>query len=198
MPTEPRPADEGWPIFPSLGQASLLGPALERLGSVLTELRGYQETLRSIDPQGQALEVARLRAEATAEVLAAQQNAAKAAEAATRTTEQLAAERAAWERERSNHEAATVQLRGHRQGQDSLSPNNSQARAAAAKAQADAADQRVANAEEVNRKGPNVQPKRRRQSTSSGSTSQTHSPRSRKRRYEPKPLSWSSIRPGPS
>ena len=89
----------------------MVDPALERLGAVQPDLRGYQATLRSIDPGTSGSgRIARVRAEATAEVLAAQQNAATAAEAAARPTEQLAAERATWEREHSDHEAAIVQL----------------------------------------------------------------------------------------
>lgn len=86
---------------PDPAPGDLLGPALGRLGAVLEDLRGYEATLRSIDPGLQALEIARIRAEATAEVLAAQQAGAKAAEEAARSSERLAAERAGWEVERT-------------------------------------------------------------------------------------------------
>ncbi|MDQ1391868.1 MAG: hypothetical protein QOF30_845 [Acidimicrobiaceae bacterium] len=179
---------------PQPAPGELLSPALERLGAVLTDLRGYEATLRSIDPGRQAVEIARVRAEATAEVLAAQQNAANVAEAAARTGEQLAAERTAWEREHSDHEAAIAKLRAevstardraastqdaldaaltaHRADLDRrdllaaqaaaahedeigrLSEQLDQTRTAvsAAKARADAADQRAAHAEDAYRK----------------------------------------------
>ena len=86
---------------PEPAPGDLLGPALARLGAVLEDLRGYEATLRSIDPGLQAMEIARIRAEATAEVLAAQQAGAKAAEKAARSSERLAVERAGWERERA-------------------------------------------------------------------------------------------------
>lgn len=85
---------------PEPAPGDLLGPALARLGAVLEDLRGYEATLRSIDPGLQAMEIARIRAEATAEVLAAQQAGAKAAEEAARSSERLAVERAGWEGER--------------------------------------------------------------------------------------------------
>lgn len=74
-----------------------MGSALDRLAEVSEELRRQHETLRSIDPTQQALQTARVRAEATAEVLAAQQAAATAAEDASRGRAQLVAERGAWE-----------------------------------------------------------------------------------------------------
>jgi len=79
----------------------LLGPALGRLAAVLDDLRGCEAALRSIDPDLQAMEIARIRVESTAEVLAAQQAGAKAAEEAARSSERLAAERTGWEVERS-------------------------------------------------------------------------------------------------
>ena len=75
--------------------------ALARLTAVLDDLRGYEATLRSIDPDLQAMEIAKVRAEATADVLAAQQAGAKAAEEAARSSERLAAERTGWEVERT-------------------------------------------------------------------------------------------------
>ena len=96
---------------PEPAPGELLGPALERLGGILSELRSYEAALRSIDPGRQAVETARVRAEATAEVLAAQQAAAKAAEEAASSSERLVAERAQWERERSGYEAGLEELR---------------------------------------------------------------------------------------
>jgi DNA repair exonuclease SbcCD ATPase subunit len=86
---------------PDPSPGDLLGPALGRLAAVLDDLRGYETTLRSIDPGVQAMEIARIRAESTAEVLAAQQAGAKAAEEAARSSERLAAERTGWEVERT-------------------------------------------------------------------------------------------------
>lgn len=86
---------------PDPAPGDLLGPALARLAAVVDDLRGYEATLRSVDPGLQAMEIARIRAEATAEVLAAQQAGAKAAEDAARSAERLGAERASWEDERA-------------------------------------------------------------------------------------------------
>lgn len=86
---------------PDPAPGDLLGPALARLSSVLDDLRGYEATLRSVDPGLQAMEIARVRADATADVLAAQQAGARAAEEAARSSERLAAERAGWEVERT-------------------------------------------------------------------------------------------------
>ncbi|HVE45160.1 MAG TPA: hypothetical protein VNA57_00235 [Acidimicrobiales bacterium] len=74
---------------------------MARLGVVLEDLRGYEAALRSIDPGLQAMEIARIRAEATADVLAAQQAGAKAAEEAARSSERLVAVRASWEGEKT-------------------------------------------------------------------------------------------------
>ena len=88
-----------------------MGPILERLASVLNDLRGHEAILRSIDPTRQAMETAQLRAESTAEVLAAQQTAARAAEEAARISEQLSAERADWDRERTGYQTQIEELR---------------------------------------------------------------------------------------
>ncbi len=75
---------------PEPAPADALGSALDRLASVLDELRGHEAKLRSIDPDRHALELARLRAEATADVLAAQQLAASSAEEVARLAQRLA------------------------------------------------------------------------------------------------------------
>jgi chromosome segregation ATPase len=87
---------------PDPAPGELLGPALARLTAVLDDLRGYEATLRSIDPGIQAMEIAKVRAEATADVLAAQQAGARAAEEAARSSERLGKERAGWEVERTS------------------------------------------------------------------------------------------------
>ena len=87
------------------------GPALARLTAVLDDLRGYEATLRSIDPRLQAMEIAKVRAEATADVLAAQQAGARAAEEAARSSERLATERAGWEVERTSLRDEVEELR---------------------------------------------------------------------------------------
>ena len=96
---------------PEPQSGELIGPALDRLAAVLGDLRTYEATLRTIDPGRQAVEVAKLRAEATADVLAAQQAAATAAEEAARNAERLATERAAWEDQRSAQQAELEELR---------------------------------------------------------------------------------------
>ena len=96
---------------PEAAPGEFLGPILERLASVLNDLRGHEATLRSIDPARQAMETAQLRAESTAEVLAAQQAAARAAEEAARISEQLSAERADWDRERAGYQSQIEELR---------------------------------------------------------------------------------------
>ncbi len=96
---------------PESAPGDLLGPAVARLASVLDDLRSYETTLRSIDPGIQAAEMARVRAQATAEVLAAQQLGATAAEDAARVTSRLASERAAWEADHAAHEAEADELR---------------------------------------------------------------------------------------
>jgi len=75
---------------PEPAPADALGSALDRLGGVLDDLRRHEVTLRSIDPDHHALELARLRAEATADVLAAQQSAASSAEEVARLAQRLA------------------------------------------------------------------------------------------------------------
>ena len=96
---------------PDSAPGEVLGPALERLGGVLNELRGYEASLRSADPGRQAVETAKVRAAATADVLAAQQSAAQAAEEAADSTERLKAERVQWEDERSRYEVQLEELR---------------------------------------------------------------------------------------
>lgn len=86
---------------PDPAPGDVVGGTVVRLASVLEDLRGFEATLRAVDPGLQSLELARVRAEATAEVLAAQQASAKAAEEAARNSERLATERAGWERERT-------------------------------------------------------------------------------------------------
>jgi len=96
---------------PESGPGDLLGPAVARLASVLDDLRSYKTTLRSIDLGAQAAEMARVRAQATAEVLAAQQLGATAAEEAARVTARLVTERTAWEADLAAHEAEADELR---------------------------------------------------------------------------------------
>lgn len=97
---------------PDPAPGDLLGPALARLTAVLDDLRGYEATLRSIDPGLQAaVEIAKVRAEATADVLAAQQAGARAAEEAARSSERLATERAGWEVERTSLRDEVEELR---------------------------------------------------------------------------------------
>ena len=96
---------------PEPAPADALDASLERLAGVLEELRAHRDRLRSIDPAHQALEVARLRAEATAGVLAAQEAARTAAESASRAREELATERAVWEDRRRELAAEVENLR---------------------------------------------------------------------------------------
>lgn len=96
---------------PDPAPGELLGPALARLTAVLDDLRGYEATLRSIDPGLHAMEMAKVRANATAEVLAAQQAGAGAAEEAARSSQRLAVERAGWEVERTSLRDEIEQLR---------------------------------------------------------------------------------------
>ncbi len=96
--------------FPGAATDDLVGSVLRRLAVVLDDLRAYEATLRSVDPELQAAEMARVRAEATAGVLAAQQLGARAAEDAARTSQLLAAERSAWGIERGDHAAQIEEL----------------------------------------------------------------------------------------
>ena len=96
---------------PEPAPGELIGPALERLAAVLDDLRTHETTLRSVDPGRQAVEIARVRAEATAEVLAAQEAGASAAEEAARISERLATERAEWEQQRSAHQGELEEMR---------------------------------------------------------------------------------------
>lgn len=86
---------------PDPAPGDVVGATVVRLASVLDDLRGFEATLRAVDPGLQSLELARVRADATAEVLAAQQASAKAAEEVARISERLATERAGWEGERA-------------------------------------------------------------------------------------------------
>jgi len=86
---------------PDPSPGDVVGATVVRLTSVLDDLRGFEATLRAVDPGLQAVELARVRAGATAEVLAAQQAGAKAAEDAARSSERLATERAGWEQQRT-------------------------------------------------------------------------------------------------
>jgi chromosome segregation ATPase len=90
---------------PEPGPADALGTALDRLAGVLDDLRRHENTVRSIDPARQAFDTARIRAEATAEILSAQQAAAAAAEDASHARDALADERARWDERRGELEA---------------------------------------------------------------------------------------------
>lgn len=90
--------------------ADVLGPALARLAAVLDDLRGYEAALGPVDPGLPAADLARVRAEATADVLAAQQLGARAAEEAARSAQRLATERTAWDIERAAHTARVEEL----------------------------------------------------------------------------------------
>ena len=89
----------------------VLDSLLDQLGTVLGGLRRHHGELRSIDPVRQTVEVARIRAEATQQVLAAQQEAAAAAEVAVRTGEELAAERLTWQAQRADLETDVTAAR---------------------------------------------------------------------------------------
>ncbi len=67
--------------------------------------------LRSVDPNRQAVEAARVRAEATAAVLEAQRVAAQATEDAARSGERLGTERSEWERQRAVQRTELEELR---------------------------------------------------------------------------------------
>jgi chromosome segregation ATPase len=82
-----------------------------RLDAVLEDLRVHEAVLRSVDPNRQAVDAARIRAEASTAVLDAQRVAAKATEDAARSGERLAAERREWERERAAQRAELEELR---------------------------------------------------------------------------------------
>ena len=82
--------------IPDPSPADALSGTVQRLTDVVDELRRHEESLRSIDPTRQAAEGARVRAEATAEVLAAQQAAAAATAEAARANDQMASAAAAW------------------------------------------------------------------------------------------------------
>lgn len=86
---------------PEPDPADLLSAAVDQLAGVIEDLRRHQAVLRSADPAHHTLELAQLRAEATTEVLAAQQIAAQAAQDASRASEHLAAERAEWDGQRA-------------------------------------------------------------------------------------------------
>ena len=96
---------------PEQSSPDVLGVSLDRLAGVLDDLTHYRDKLQSIDPTRQAAEAARLRAETTAEVLAAQQASARAADDAAQARDQLAAERAERESDRASHRAEVEELR---------------------------------------------------------------------------------------
>lgn len=96
---------------PEPAPADALGSALDRLAGVLDELRRHEATLRSIDPDNHALELARLRAAATADVLAAQQSAASSAEEVGRLGQRLATMREEGEQVRTAAAAESDTLR---------------------------------------------------------------------------------------
>jgi len=78
---------------------------------VVEDLRSHEAVLRSVDPNRQVVDTARIRAEATSEVLAAQQLAAQATEDAARAAERHATELAEWKAARSHHQVENEELR---------------------------------------------------------------------------------------
>ncbi len=76
---------------PEVAPGDVVASALQRLDAVLEDLRAHEAVLRSVDPNRQAVDAARIRAEASAAVLDAQRVAAKATEDAARSGERLAA-----------------------------------------------------------------------------------------------------------
>jgi len=99
---------------PEPAPVDAFGSALDRLAGVLDELRRHQATLQSIDPDRHALELAHVRAEATADVLAAQQSAASSAEEAARLAQRLATMRAETEQAMATVAAEVDTLRTSR------------------------------------------------------------------------------------
>jgi len=95
---------------PELAPPDVVASALQRLVAVVEDLRSHEAVLRSVDPNRQAVDAARIRAEATSEVLAAQRAAANATEDAARAAERHAAELAAWEAARSRHQVESEEL----------------------------------------------------------------------------------------
>jgi len=79
---------------PEVAPPDVVASALARLSAVLEDLRSHEAVLRSVDPNRQAVDAARIRAEATSEVLAAQRVAAQATEDTARAAERHAAEMA--------------------------------------------------------------------------------------------------------
>lgn len=127
---------------PEPAPADVLGAALERLGVVVDDLARHRSALAAVDPSRQAAETARLRAETTAQVLAAQQSAADAAADAARARDELGAERDQRQGDRERYEAETEELR--------TALSTARANAAAA---TDAVDQAViAHREELERR----------------------------------------------
>ena len=95
---------------PEAPAADVLGSSLERLAGVLDDLSRHRAELAAVDPTRQAAEAARLRADTTAQVLAAQQSAAAAADDAARAGDQLEAERSERRREREEHRHEVEEL----------------------------------------------------------------------------------------
>ena len=96
---------------PEVAPGDVVASVLQRLDAVLEDLRAHEAVLRSVDPNRQAVDAARIRAEASAAVFDAQRVAAKATEDAASSGERLAAERSEWERERAAQRAELEELR---------------------------------------------------------------------------------------
>jgi hypothetical protein len=119
---------------PESTPADVVDSLLDQLDTVLGALRRYHGQLRSIDPARQAVETSRIRADATQQVLAAQQEAAAVAEEAVRTGDELAAERLAWQSQRSDLEGDLTAARAEAAtaGEGAASARTALAEAAAA------------------------------------------------------------------
>jgi len=96
---------------PEVAPPDVVASALARLSAVVEDLRSHETVLRSVDPNRQAVDAARIRAEATSEVLAAQRVASQATQDAAGAAERHAAELTEWEEARSRHQVETEELR---------------------------------------------------------------------------------------